>query len=141
MKDKNTNENSDSDRSISPRKHHDPTIAVRKSRVIEADENIEIVFKMKKTDIVDVYNLYLATKVQKEDKTFIKYKKYDRAYIQTTECTHFCKDLFRKLNTDYTFIKCKYLANKQKWVPFEHMSETKTSDFLDDVEKIFQADE
>lgn len=91
------------------------------------------VFKMKKTDIVDVYNLYLGEKFQEDGKMLFKYKKICMAYIPTKECSYFCKEAFSKNNTDNLLVKCKYEKDKERWIPTEIMCDRKRSDLVSDV--------
>lgn len=88
-----------------------------------------IVFRFKKTDIIDVYELSLCDKkITKDDKTFIKYKKVDIAYIPTKECSDMCKAFLK--NDQCALVECEYLSNKDKWLPIR-LSNAKQPDSFD----------
>jgi hypothetical protein len=104
------------------------------------DANITAIFRAKKTDIVDVYNLYLTEVIKDKGKAFIKYKKWALAYIPSRECSFFCKDLFA--NQDTALVECKYILEKDKWMPFKHITDRKKPDSLisvrDKIDKLKQ---
>ncbi|AYV76876.1 MAG: hypothetical protein Barrevirus2_29 [Barrevirus sp.] len=96
---------------------------------------VDAVFKMKKTDIVDVYTLFLGERYQEDGKTMFKYIKVGIAYIPTKECSFFCKEAFTKGETDAILIKCKYDRQKGRWIPNELAKDRKRSDLIQDVMK------
>lgn len=114
-------------------KVQDNTSAIRKTNIIVTGESLTAVFKMKKTDIVDVYNLYLGEKFQENGKSLFKYKKTGIAYIPTKECSYFCKDAFSKIGGDSLLVKCKYDNEKLRWIPIELATDRKRSDLITDV--------
>lgn len=97
---------------------------------------ITAVFRMKKTDTVDVYKLYLGKTIEKDNKKLLKYINYCLAYIPSKECSFFCKDLFEKLNTDSILVECQYVPDKDKWIPFKHAKDKKRPDNIDYVNEI-----
>lgn len=96
-------------------------------------DNLEFVFKMKNTDIVDVYNLYLAEYFTQNNKSYVKCKKFCIAYIPTNECSEFCKNLFK--NDEDVYVECKYIPDKDKWIPLKQVFDKKRLDQLAIVEQ------
>ncbi|ARF09759.1 hypothetical protein Indivirus_3_8 [Indivirus ILV1] len=116
-----------------PQQEQQNKIEIRKTNIVTSNESLIAVFKMKKTDIVDVYNLYLGEKFQENGKLLFKYKKVGIAYIPTKECSYFCKDAFSKMECDSLLFKCKYDQEKSRWIPFDLASDRKRSDLITDV--------
>jgi len=108
---------------------------IRQVNIEEEEDDITAIFRMKRTETVDVYQLYLSNKIEKNGKKFVKFKKYGIAYLPTLECSYFCKDLFENTDSDAIMIKCKYLADRQKWVPIKHSPESKIPDELDTIKE------
>jgi len=100
-----------------------------------ADGDIVATFRMKKTETIDVYNLYLGNKVMINGKNVLKYIKVGMALIPTKDCSTFCRELFSN-NIEHVFVKCKYMRNKSKWVPFELVANHEEISMLDDVNKM-----
>ena len=96
---------------------------------------------MKKTEIIDVYHLYLGQKVIEGEKKLFKYKKIGIAYIPTRECSFFCKDLFCKTTEDYVLVECKYDSNKDRWIPFKQSIDKKRPDLIDKIEGLIKNDQ
>jgi hypothetical protein len=109
---------------------------IRSSKIKLADSEITAVFKLKKADTVDVYTLHLAKILEKNGNKYAKYKKFGIAYIPTKECSYFCKDVFDKVNTDFALVKCKYVLDKDRWIPYEHVTDQKLPDNYSDVSKL-----
>lgn len=107
-----------------------PVIVEKK---INISSDISANFRMKSTDTVDVFNLYLAVNFIKNGKSCVKYKKYGIAYIPTTNCSYFCRDLFT--NTDTELVKCAYSSEKDKWIPYEKAN-VKIPNTFEDVSKM-----
>lgn len=91
--------------------------------------NLIITFRMKKTDTIDVYNLYLGKKTIEDNKKILKYIKIGIAYIPTKECSFFCKNLFT--DTDTVMVDCKWYPEKNKWIPIKCNNESKRPDLVD----------
>lgn len=106
---------------------------------VSGGENIYITFKMKKTNIVDVYNLYLGHKVISDGKKLFMYKKIDIAYIPTKECSYFCKKSFDDSNSDELIVKCKYDVDKNRWIPDE-LSDSKRPDTVDKLKSLIKSE-
>ena len=106
-----------------------------KIKKIEVTGDVTAIFEMRKTQIVDVYELYLL-KVKKDkttNKIKAKKRKHDIAYIPTVECSNFCKFFFN--DDDTVLVDCKYLSDKDKWVPFKLIEGKKNPDRLKKVEE------
>ncbi len=98
---------------------------------VKTDEVIFATFQMRKTDTVDVYKLYLINKEKKENRIHIQFKKIDIAYIPTIDCSLLCKEFFKKNTTiEKILVKCKFIANKNKWQPIEEDIDRKYPDSL-----------
>merc|ERR1712100_501236 len=68
--------------------------------------NLEIM----KTDIVDVYKLFLQSNNCKEE--------IGIAHIPTMECSHMCQNIFEKKN-NIVIMKCVFNKKFRKWTPIE----------------------
>ena len=100
---------------------------------ISVKDNITAVFRIKKTDIPDVYKLQLTKKITKNGKKYRKYKKYGIAYVSTAECSFFCKDMFNSIGSNIALVKCKYSTENNKWIPYEQAKDNKYPDTYSDV--------
>ena len=109
---------------------------IRKPNVIIFDDSLVITCKMKKTDTIDVYNLYLGQKFIENNKKLFRYKKIGIAYIPTKECSFFCKDIFNKTDKDSVLMDCKYDSEKERWIPFKLILNKKRPDLVEKIENI-----
>ena len=82
---------------------------------------------MRKTDMEDVYKLYLLKRIS--EKT-VKSKKIDIAYIPSMECTQLCKELTK--DNKKVLVICQYNKDKNKWVPIKN-STLKRPNFVDEL--------
>lgn len=106
-----------------------------KIKKIEVKGDVTAIFEMRKTQIVDVYELYLL-KIKKDkttNKIKAKKRKHNIAYIPTVECSNFCKFLFNDSNV--VLVECQYLSDKDKWVPSKLIEGKKNPDRLKKVEE------
>jgi hypothetical protein len=94
------------------------------------------VFKMKKTEIVDVYHLFLGQKTTDGSKKLFKYKKIGIALVNTAENSAFCNESFIKANTDELLMECKLDMDKNKWIPFKVNTDKKRPDLIDVIGKV-----
>lgn len=113
---------------------------VRKSNVQVDTSDVTAVLRMKKTDNVDVYELSAANKIIKDGKTLLKYKKLGIAYVTTSQCSHFCNDVFENTTEDSVLVTCVYLSDCNKWVPSELAMDKKRPDYIEEIQKITQCD-
>lgn len=104
------------------------------SDTVYSKENPLIVtFRMKRTDTVDVYELTLSKKFKKDNKKYMKFKKFGIAYVPTKESSVLCQSLFADVKeTDPVIVECKYLADKEKWVPLK-LSDKKIPEDIDRI--------
>lgn len=89
----------------------------------------ERTFMMKKTDTPDVYDLYLVKLVNGKGKL----KKYDNAYIPTTNVHKLCVELFK--DETATLVVCKLDIDKNKWIPTQNKPEKPRPDLYNKVVK------
>ena len=84
------------------------------------------VFEMKRTPIIDVYNLNIAEPTNKNGKTLLKRIKIGIAYIGGIEKSKWCNDIMEKYNGS-VLVNCIYHPDKYKYEPFEISKSTKPS--------------
>lgn len=102
--------------------------------LLDAEEsNINAIFKVNKTSIVDVYNLYLGEIVVENNVKLFKTKNVGIAYVPTKDCSFFCKEIFN--NVDTVFMMCVYDKNKKLWIPMKVVDDCKRPDLIIDVDK------
>ena len=68
--------------------------------------------RMKKGNLPDIYKLNYAIKLD----GVIKYEYLDDAHIPDEKCSKMWKNIF-KTNDHPKLVKCKYLSDKEKWLP------------------------
>jgi hypothetical protein len=106
----------------------------KKVTKVNIDSKINVVFEIKKTDISDVYELYLL-KYNKNTKN-IKLKKVSIAYIPTADCSNLCRNIFKdNKNKSRMLVNCSYNFEKKKWVPCSFAKEKKRAEFIHNVMK------
>ena len=110
------------------------TIKVTSPKALIPSDTQILTFKMKKTDIIDVYNLFLGEKVIENKKKILKYKKIGIASIPTKECSFFCKEIFNQISEDNVLMDCKYDESKNKWIPINLATNKKRADLIDKLE-------
>ena len=92
----------------------------------EAEKNKNIgTFEVRKTDIPDVYDLYLTNQENKLVRQGI-------AHIPNMKISHLCQDIFRDKNKE--IMKCIHFQKFNKWIP---MSKSENQD-IDNVNIIVQ---
>jgi hypothetical protein len=122
-------------------KHVKSVKSARESNVEVIGDVITAVFRLKRTDVIDVYNLYLGQKSIEGDKKLLKYKKICIAYIPTKECSFFCKDLFNQSKENAVLVECKYDSEKGKWIPIKQIMDRKRPDLYEKIEKLIHLDQ
>ena len=106
----------------------------KKIKNINTNSKINVVFEIKKTDISDVYELFLL-KYNKNTKT-VKLKKNSIAYIPTADHSNFCRTIFKEhKNEDKILVNCSYNFEKKKWTPYSIAKDKKRPDFIHKVNK------
>ncbi len=98
-------------------------------------DDICFVLELRKTDITDVYKLFVVEEVEKEDKKILKTKKMGIAYVPTKDCSQLCKDVFSKTVNNRALFKCQFDSNKNKWVPIEEAKYNKVPDKISKIEE------
>jgi len=90
-----------------------------KEREIDIYKSIEngkeAVFKIKKTTMTDVYNLYLLSIIKKNGKKALQNKKIGIAYIPTIECSKTVSEILK--DKENGLVYCQYDKAKEKWIP------------------------
>lgn len=110
MKDNNNNTNI-------PTKPNNIPVKKNEYEIIDVsnDNNVNVetlTFRVKKTEKVDVYNIYLGEMLPNN---YFKYIKVGRAYIPTMESSVFCNDAFATKTE--LLMECKYDKLKNGWIP------------------------
>lgn len=100
---------------------------------VKFNTQTNIIFKMKTTNIADVYNLYLGYKLTEEGKKLFRCKKIGIAYIPTKECSHFCKKIFNDNNTDTLLVECSLDTDKNRWIPVKLAENKKRPDLIENI--------
>jgi len=90
----------------------------------------EAVFEMRPTETMDVYKLYLLTKIKLSGKKTVKSKKMGIAYIPTKDCSVLCQSI--TVNKKKVLVICHYNTEKRKWVPIEE-SNAKRPNFIKEI--------
>lgn len=96
-------------------------------------EKIFANFKMKKTETIDVYNLYLGEIEIINNQKVFKYVKIGIASIPTMECSVYCKKIFDSIPLDYIIIQCQFHQDKNKWIPIKYLPNVKRPDLVDKI--------
>lgn len=108
--------------------------------VSKSDESIKAVFDMRKTDIPDVYKLFLVETIKdiKTNKTQLKTKNMGIAYIPTTEISKLCKEIYKESTTNRALVECKFDHNKNKWTPRKQIKDMKIPTNISEIENKFE---
>jgi hypothetical protein len=102
------------------------------------DTNLDIdtlTFKIKKTNINDVYHLYLGELLPENR---FKYNKIGLACIPTIECSHFCRDSFVNSNGMDLLMDCKYDDKKNVWTPIRLAKGKRRPDLVEKLNAFVQ---
>ena len=99
------------------------------------------IFEMKKTEMADVYILYVVKIVKntKTDKNSLLRVKVDLAYIPNIKKSKWCKDLIVKSVNNSVLVECNYDVDKKKWEPVREV-DAKRPSYADDF-KIIEIEE
>jgi hypothetical protein len=97
------------------------------SSISMPNKKINLICRMKKTGLSDVYKLYLE---KKRSKGKIFYKKIGMASILTLDKSKFCNELMKKKTS--VFVKCSYNPKTKNLIP-EKKSKKK---YIDNIEKL-----
>ena len=91
--------------------------------------HIYVIFNMVKTEIPDVYKLYLIN--NKNENIFI-----DIAYIPTLELSKNFIIFFKNSNSH--FINCKFDKEKNKWIPIEIVTSCDSAQNIDEIKELIE---
>jgi hypothetical protein len=97
------------------------------------NDDIYLNFETRKTEIDDIYKLFLIYPVDTSKNKF-KTLYIDFACIPDIKTSKFCKDIFN--NSDRKILNCKFDNNRNKWIPIK-ISELKYPSKIDDLHKYF----
>lgn len=86
-----------------------------------------VIFDMIKTEIPDVYKLFLTN--NKKENIFI-----DIAYIPTLELSKNFMTNFKNINSN--FVNCKFDKDKNKWIPIDFVTSCKSPQNIDEIREI-----
>ena len=92
--------------------------------ILKKSNNIGI-FEVRKTDIPDVYDLYLTSQEKKLVRLGI-------AHIPNMKISHMCQDIFRYKNKEV--MKCVHFQKFNKWIPMSKIDNEK----IDNIDIIKQ---
>jgi len=102
---------------------HDLEYIPKEKTFTKHNRDVVAVFKMKKTEMEDVYKLYLLAP-SKKNKKIIKPKRIDIAYIPTRERSIYCNNAF-KHDKKSIMVKCRYDESYGKWIPIKKVKDKK----------------
>lgn len=110
---------------------------------VRTEAEITAIFEIRKTNITDVYKLYLATTEIKNGKPILKGKKIDIASIPTIECKKLCSSIFDDTeNTqEMKLVKCIFNKSNNKWIPIERDLTKKYPTLLSELDNILEINE
>jgi len=99
------------------------------------NDKLYFILELRKTEISDVYKLFIVEEVNKDDKIILKTKKMGIAYIPTKDCSQICKEVFTKNVLNRALFKCKFDNEKNKWIPVEEAKNVKVPSKLSELEE------
>lgn len=118
-------------------KSEEPKAETKKPKIrliCKTDEPVIITFEMRKTNIPDVYKLFLIEKIKRSGKDILMCRKMDIAYIPTKQCSFMCRELVKMSPNGKVLMKCKYDIEKEKWIPIEKDITKKIPSFISEIE-------
>ena len=97
-----------------------------KKIIYKPKEEYEYTFEIIKGNIIDVYNLNIIEKVEKDNTILLKRKKIGIAYIPTIECSKLCDSITNNKNRS-ALVNCKFIHELNKWIPIKISNKKKPS--------------
>ena len=100
------------------------------------------IFEMKKTEMSDVYILYIVKivkNIKDNTKNSLLRVKVDLAYIPNIKKSKWCKEIIEKSANNSVLVECKYDDDKKKWEPMKD-SDAKRPSYITDF-NIIEIDE
>jgi hypothetical protein len=103
----------------------DNNISIPKNKIIKfvaiSNNTIYATFEMRKTELVDVYNLYY---IEKNNNITIL-KKLCIAYLPDIKVSILCKNIMESKKSGRALVKCIFNDEKGKWIPTEEDNNAK----------------
>jgi hypothetical protein len=99
------------------------------------NNEIKFVLELRKTDLSDVYKLFIVEEVNKDNKIILKTKKLGIAYIPTKEISMLCKECFNKTTNNRLLFECIFHNGFNKWIPVKEEKQTKIPSKLNEILK------
>jgi hypothetical protein len=122
LKSESRTKSSDTQFIIPAYKKIDKNIYIPKSSSLDTN----YIFEMKKTDIIDVYDLNIGESVIKDGKKLLKKIKIGLAFVSGLERSKWCQNVINE-NNGKLLVHCKFHEDKQKWEPISIADEKRPS--------------
>jgi hypothetical protein len=124
----------DKDKPSSPTHFEDVPDKKKKIRYVsKSDDDVLATFEVRKTDVPDVYKLFLVEKVVVNGKNGLKSKKMGIAYLPDTKCSVLCRNVVGSNPNSKALMVCKFSNDKNKWIPIQ---EDKTKKYPSDITEV-----
>ena len=122
-----------SDSSGKNSKNTTPNIVSDKQELLSSDDEIEkkqiftpskknkqFIFEMKAGDSPDIYHLFIVEPEKcSNNKTKLKRRKVDLAYIPNIKKSKWCRDLMNDTEENSVLVECEFNEEKNKWIPIK----------------------
>lgn len=102
--------------------------------VSKTDDDVFATFYVHKTDVPDVYKLFLVEKIVVNGKNGLKSKKMGIAYLPDTKSSVLCRNIVGSSPNSKALMICKFNNDKNKWIPISKDTSRKYPTDITDVE-------